>query len=237
MTILEGQAQKEVYHDIKDFYRGFEVSEGTYIPPVRFLRRDDISLNGDKEILQIMLIRHGIPEIRGNGWVTFYEARDFVEAYDTVGVFKINDPPVELRTGEIHHVYCSPLNRARTTAEQLFGEEYPIRYDSSFIEFKNEIIPLPWIRLPLKCWRVTSRLIWMAGLHSGQVRSLPMEKQRTREVARRLDSLARNERRVVLVAHGFFNRYLIRYLKKQGWQHSFDGGYDYTNVQVLTKIE
>jgi hypothetical protein len=43
MTILEGQAQKEVYHDIKDFYRGFEVSEGTYIPPVRFLRRDDIS--------------------------------------------------------------------------------------------------------------------------------------------------------------------------------------------------
>ena len=77
----------------------------------------------------------------------------------------------------------------------------------------------------------------MAGLHSSQVPSLSQQKERSREVAARLDQLAKKEKRVVLVAHGFLNRYIIRYLKKDGWQHSFDGGYDYLNVQVLSKIE
>ena len=237
MPVLNAQAQENLYDDIKKYYKQIEISENTYSPPVKFISQNEIPAIDGRKIFQIMLIRHGVPKIEKKGWVTFYDARDFVEAYDTVEIYEIKKSPVEVRSGEVQHVYSSPLQRAKSTALLLFGEDYEIRYDSSFIEFKNEIIPLPWIRLPLKCWRVSSRLIWMAGLHSSRVRSLPTEKQRTRGVAARLDRLAHYEKRVVLVAHGFFNRYLIRYLKKKGWRHSFDGGFDYTNVQVLTKIE
>jgi len=230
------QAQKEFYEEIIRFYDGFEKSENSYTPSLRFISKKDFHLDNDLEVIQIMLIRHGDPIINTKGWFYFYEASNFVEAYDTVGVYHIDHSPVNIQPGEILHVYSSPLQRARSTAEQLFGDQFDIIYDSSFVEFKNEIIPLPWIRLPLKFWRVSSRLVWMAGLHSSQVPSLSWQKERSREVAGRLDQLAAKEKRVVLVAHGFLNRYTIRYLKKDGWRHSFDGGYDYLNVQVLSKI-
>jgi hypothetical protein len=229
-------AQKEIYDEIKHFYEGFEKTEDSYAPPLRFINSQDIQLENQRELIQIILIRHGDPIIDTKGWFYFYEADDFTEAYDTVGVYYIHHPPVNIQPGEVLHIYSSPLKRARSTAEQLFADRFDILYDSSFVEFKNEIIPLPWIRLPLKFWRVSSRLIWMAGIHSSQVPSLSQQKNRSREVAARLDELARKEKRVVLVAHGFLNRYIIRYLKKEDWQHSFDGGYDYLNVQVLSKI-
>jgi len=229
-------AQNEIYDGIQHFYEGFEKTEDSYAPPIRFINGQDIQLENHQELIQIILIRHGDPIIDTKGWYYFYEASDFTEAYDTVGVYYIDHSPVSIRPGEVPHIYSSPLQRARSTAEQLFSERFDIVYDSSFVEFKNEIIPLPWIRLPLKFWRVSSRLIWMAGLHSPQVPSLSQQKERSRQVAARLDQLAEREKRVVLVAHGFLNRYIIRYLKKDGWQHSFDGGYDYLNVQVLSKI-
>lgn len=231
-----GQGQQKGYEDIKNFYREFKKSEYTYVPPVKFISEDDLQLDEDQEIMQIMLIRHGVPMIKNDGWFSFYDARNFILAYDTVAVYPIQSSPVEIRQEDIQHVYSSPLNRAKTTAQQLFGDRFEIIYDPLFIEFKNEILPLPWIRLPLKTWRVTSRLIWMAGLHSSRVPSLPSEKNRSRVAASRIAKLAGQEKKVVIVAHGFLNRYLIRYLKKEGWHHSFDGGYGYLNVQVLTKI-
>lgn len=233
---IHSPAQKEQYEEIRHFYEGFEKTGDSYTPPLRFINSRDFKLDNRKELMQIILIRHGDPIIDTKGWLYFYEANDFTEAYDTVGVYYIDHSPVSIRPGEVLHVYSSPLQRARSTAEQLFSGQFDIIYDSSFVEFKNEIIPIPWIRLPLKFWRVSSRLIWMAGLHSSQVPSLSQQKERSREVAARLDQLAEREKRVVLVAHGFLNRYIIRYLKKEGWQHSFDGGYDYLNVQVLSKI-
>jgi broad specificity phosphatase PhoE len=233
---FNSQAQKEFYEEIIRFYDGFEKSDNSYNPPLKFINKNDLHLDNNLEVIQIMLIRHGDPIIDTKGWFYFYEASNFVDAYDTVGVYYVDHAPVSIQPGEILHVYCSPLQRAKSTAEQLFGDQFDIIYDSSFVEFKNEIIPLPWIRLPLKFWRVSSRLVWMAGLHSSQVPSLSQQKDRSREVAARLGQLANKEKRVVLVAHGLLNRYIIRYLKKDGWQHSFDGGYGYLNVQVLSKI-
>jgi len=229
-------AQKSTYENVKKFYDSFEKSGDTYDPPVRFINASDFPKGNDIELLQIILIRHAEPKIKRKGWTTFYEAVDLRHAYDTVEVYEISKSPVIVRPDEVKNIRCSPLVRARTTAEQLFETGHHIIYDSTFIEFRNEVIPIPWIKLPLKFWLVTSRLFWMAGLHSDHVPNLSTEKQRARRGMEKLTTWAEEEKRIVLVAHGFLNRYLIRYLKKAGWQHSFDGGYGYANVQVLTKI-
>jgi hypothetical protein len=236
LVALHACAQKDSYEKIVDFYKGTEKEGYRYDPRLRFINHDDIPLSEDKEIIQIMLIRHGIPKIESANWISFYEASNFVFAYDTVEVHEILDIPVDIEPGKIDKIYSSPLMRARSTAEQIFGNEFNILYDSIFREFKNEIVPVRWIRLPLSAWRVSSRIFWMLGLHSKNVPSLKSERERARKAAEKLASLAMKERQVVLVAHGFINRFMIQHLKKQGWQHSYDGGYQYTNVQVLSRI-
>jgi broad specificity phosphatase PhoE len=233
---LQACAQKEAYDEIDDFYKGTDKQGYRYIPQLRFIDENEIPIGEDKKIIQIMLIRHGIPIIDRANWITFYEASNFVTAYDTVEVHEILEVPVDIKPGEIDNIYSSPLMRARSTAEQMFGKEFNIVYDSIFREFKNEIVPIPWIRLPLSVWRVSSRIFWMIGLHSENVPSLKSERKRARKAAEKLASLAREEQKVVLVAHGFINRFIIQHLKKQGWQHSYDGGFEYTNVQVMSKI-
>ena len=233
---LQACAQKEAYDKIKDFYKGTDKQGYRYIPQLRFIDENEIPIGEDKEIIQIMLIRHGIPIIDRANWITFYEASNFVTAYDTVAVYEILDIPVDIKPGEIDKIYSSPLMRARSTAEQMFGDEFNIVYDSIFREFKNEIVPIPWIRLPLSLWRVSSRIFWMIGLHSENVPSLKSERRRARQAAEKLAEAALKEQHVILVAHGFINRFMIQYLKNQGWHHSYDGGFEYTNVQVMSKI-
>jgi hypothetical protein len=236
LRVLTAFGQQDAYDAIDEFYRGTEKEGYRYEPPLRFVDANVIDLPENKEVIQIMLIRHGIPKIDRANWITFYEASNFVMAYDTVEVYEIENIPVDVEPGEIEKVYSSPLRRARSTAEQLFGDEFDIVYDSIFREFKNEIVPIPWIRLPLGFWRVSSRIFWMVGLHSEEVPSLRSERKRAKRAAEKLVVHALEDKHVILVAHGFINRFMIRHLKKSGWHHSYDGGFEYTNVQVLSKI-
>ncbi len=229
-------AQQHGYRDIRQHYQSQQAREPGKDGVISFIDETRVSLDKNQQIYQIILIRHGVPRIKRKGWLSFYGAQAWLEAYDTVEVYPIKTSPVLIDPAQITFVRSSPLPRARSTAEQLFQEDFIINYDPLFIEFRNEIVPLPWIKLPVKWWSLTSRLLWMAGLHSGRVSSFPQEKERARQGAGKLDSIARQEHRVVLVSHGFLNRYLIRYLKKKGWKHSYDGGFGYTNVQVLTLI-
>jgi hypothetical protein len=236
LPVLTACGQQEVYERIDEFYRG-TVKEGyRYDPPLKFIEAGVVDLPENKEIIQIMLIRHGIPIIDRANWITFYEASNFVMAYDTVEVYEIENIPVDIEPGEIERIYSSPLRRASSTAEQIFSDEFDIVYDSIFREFKNEIVPIPWIRLPLGFWRFSSRIFWMMGLHSDEVPSLPSERARAKRAAEKLAAHARKDKYVILVAHGFINRFMIRHLKKEGWHHSYDGGFEYTNVQVMSKI-
>ncbi len=235
--LSEVSAQGNFYRDIKAYYKGIRHQDDRLNKPVTFIDESILDLDPNQELLQIMLIRHGEPRIKRKGWFSFYDAHNYLQAYDTVKVYPIQALPVKFEGGHIKRVYCSPLPRARSTASQLFDKKTEIIYDSVFVEFTNEIIPVPWIRLPLQFWTVSSRLLWMAGLHSDQVPGFPAEKVRAREAGFLLARIAVKDKRTVLVAHGFLNRYIIKYLKRKGWKHSYDGGYGYTNVQVMSKIK
>ena len=222
--------EKKAYSEIKSWYKKSKDKPLTFYP----LNKGD-SLS-ERTILQIILIRHGNPEIDKNGWFGYKAARNYIIAYDTVAVRPFDNPPVILEVNEDVKIFSSCLFRAYDTAMKIFGEEYDINVDSAFIEFQREITPLPLI-LPIKGWTGISRFFWMIGLHSSDIPGFKSEKSRARMDAGILEKAAKEYRKVVLVGHGFLNKYIVRDLKKKGWDHSFNGGNDYLAVQVLTKIE
>jgi len=221
---------KETYSEIKSWYKNNKDKPVTFYPSYIGKTYDDES------VLQIIIIRHGAPEINKNGWFSYKAAKNYIKAYDTVGVSSIKEPPVILEPHEEVKIFSSSLFRAYDTSLKIFHDEDAIYMDSAFIEFQREIIPLPLI-LPIKGWTGISRFFWMIGLHSSAVPSFRSEKSRAAMDAELLGEAAMQHGKVILVAHGFLNKYIIRNLKKNGWDHSYNGGNDYLAVQVLTKIE
>lgn len=210
------------YKENKNQYISFYPSEKDHMP-------------NQKYVLQIILIRHGNPIINTNGWFSYKAAKAYIHTYDTVGVKDFDNSPVKLKTHEDVKIYSSPLFRAYDTSQKIFGSDTEIEVDSSFIEFQREIVPLPLI-LPIKGWTSLSRFFWVIGLHSSDIPNFKTEKSRAEQDANFLDKAARENKKVILVAHGFLNKYIVRYLKRNGWDHSYNGGNDYLAVQVMTKI-
>ena len=189
--------EEEIYKDIRTWYKKNKDQHITFYPSER------IQTLHQKSVHQIILIRHGDPEINRNGWFSYKAARKYVVAYDTVGVKPIGYPPVTIGPHQDVLIYCSPLVRAYDTSQKIFGKDMEIKVDSSFIEFQREVIPLPLI-LPIKGWTSLSRFFWILGLHSSDVPSFKSEKSRAERDADYLDHVAQKEKRVILVAHGFF---------------------------------
>lgn len=229
-SINDESDNKEIYSEIKSWYK---VSKNE---PLTFYQSPSKESREKKLILQIILIRHGKPEINKNGWFGYKAAKNYVIAYDTVGVGKIDKLPVILEPHEEVKIFSSSLFRAYDTSLKIFNEKDTVYADSAFVEFQREIIPLPLI-LPIKGWTGISRFFWMIGLHSSTVASFQTEKSRAKSVSELLDKAAIENRKVILVAHGLLNKYIVRYLKKNGWDHSYDGGNDYLAVQVMSKID
>lgn len=221
---------KNAYSEIRSWYKKNKDK------PLRFYPNNKSESLKKRKILQIILIRHGDPEINRNGWFSYKGARNYIEAYDTVGVRHILKPPVILEPDAEVKIFSSSLFRAYDTALKVFGDDAVLIVDSIFIEFQREITPLPLL-LPIKGWTGLSRFLWMIGLHSNDIPGFRSEKSRVEIAAELLDKAARENKKVILVGHGFLNKYIVSNLKSNGWDHSYDGGNDYLAVQVMTKIE
>lgn len=221
---------KTTYSEIRSWYKRNKDK------PLTFFPSDKKDTRNKRSILQIILIRHGNPEINKNGWFSYKAAKNYIQEYDIVGIEDFEKLPVILESYENVRIYSSALFRAYDTALKIFGDDCVINKDSTFIEFQREITPLPLI-LPIKGWTGISRFFWMIGLHSADIPSFRSEKSRAEQDAEFLEKATLENKKVVLVGHGFLNKYIVRYLKKRGWDHSFNGGNDYLAVQVLTKID
>jgi hypothetical protein len=60
-------------------------------------------------------------------------------------------------------------------------------------------------------------------------------KTRAKIGAELLENDAMENGKTLLVAHGFLNRYLEKYLNKRGWTTVFDGGNDYLSQKLLVR--
>lgn len=182
-----------------------------------FINLEDLSENV-QGLVQIIIVRHGEPAMEKKGWINRDQAIRYTEMYDSVGVYDFDKKPVCLQPQELDTVYTSKLPRAIDTAEKTLGGEFVIQHEARFNEFERKVIKFPNIKLPRKFWSITTRLVWMMGFNHKGIESFSDAKKRARKSALYLDGKARNNGKTLLFAHGFLNKYVKKYLKKEGYR-------------------
>lgn len=218
---------------IKGYYKNAQKFVDDKPLKLSFVQEEMGLIDNFGELQQIMLIRHGEPALNKKGWKNKIGARSFIKAYDSVGIYTPGYIPVMLYDNEVEEIQTSSLERSKHTARLLFGEERSYKHDTIFREFERKIIGLPNIKLPLKFWLINSRIFWFLGMNKKGIESFSSARKRAKRATTKLEGLAKERKKVVLVSHGLLNRYLVKYLKKRGWEVAHDGGKDYLAVWLL----
>ncbi len=176
---------------------------------------------------QIVLIRHGKPDLAKKGWYNRTAAKKYMHDYDSVPVIPFKVMPLCEQTLALDTVFSSNIPRASSTANLMFGGQYEIYEDRRFREFERKIMNFINIKLPLGFWKSFSRGLWLVGLNDKGIESFKEAKQRSEGNADFLIEQAHSKHLVILVAHGFHNKYVMKNLKKTGWEVVRKGGKDY----------
>ncbi len=241
----EKDMQKQIIENLRSKYQ--EINQNTeYVTvkgvPVaqktRFIQPDDGVMENYKDLRQIALVRHGEPDLPKTGKFSYDQAKEYIKHYDSVGIILPDEPFFMLEEDEDVVLYTSTIPRAQATAKYLFGENREAIVSADFREFER-IIGNRRIKmnLPLKYWTTTARIMWMLGLDREGIESFSDARERARKAALVLDNSSQENSKVVLVAHGFLNRFIRKSLEKQGWQVVRDGGDNYFATTILAKID
>lgn len=202
-----------------------------------FIRNSDLNNFEESGIQQIFIFRHGEPALNKKGWKNRKEAIRYTEMYDSVGVYDFEQKPICLREEDIKTVYTSKLPRAINTAEKTFNSSIPLESLALFNEFERKIIKFPNLKLPLKFWSVTTRVVWMMGFNKKGIESFSQAKDRSRRAAFFLNDKAENNTKVILFSHGFLNKYVKKYLKKEGYKAVNLNGQKYLGAYYFYKVK
>lgn len=241
----EKDMQRQIIKNLEEKYKALS-NEAEYVSvngvpvaqKVRFIQPDDEVVPDYSELRQIALVRHGEPDLPKTGKFSYDQAKDYIKHYDSVGIILPDQPFFMLEEDEEVALYTSNIPRAQTTAKYLFGEDREAIVSADFREFER-IIGNRRIKmnLPLKYWTTSARILWMLGLDREGIESFSDARERARKAAKLLDRASQENQKVVLVAHGFLNRFIKNSLEDEGWRVVRDGGDNYFATTILAKIE
>jgi len=140
-----------------------------------------LSLFENENLNQILFIRHGEPNLNKKGWRNRKQAIQYTIDYDASGIIPFERHPLETGVLENDTVFYSPLARARHTAQLLFQDRgFVLEGDSVFREFERKIIPFLNLKLPLKFYLSTTKIVWFIGLNDKCIETVRCAKKRTR---------------------------------------------------------
>lgn len=217
-----GYSQDFSLWDLKEYYKNQEAGELL-----------SIYKNTTSGILQVILIRHGEPNLEKKGWRNRDEAVLFMQDYDSATVVPFSGGPLQLEGIPVDTILHSSLPRASHTAQLAFGESLILVEDSNYREFERKTMKWCNIKMPTRCWTTSSRVLWLLGLNDKNIESFREAKDRAGANAVSLASRARKDGMVILVAHGLHNKYVKKYLRKAGWKLVYDNGNGYLSVKVM----
>lgn len=171
--------------------------------------------------MEISLIRHGKSTHVENSRITYKEFGNWIEKYDSCGVFEENTYPSTTleKIASANIVVTSDLKRSIDSSRLLTkNENIKVISDALFREVE---LPVPFglrgVKLSSNSWAVILRLLWFSG-YSRQCESLIRAKQRAKRASEQLVKYAEEYKTVVLVGHGFFNRLIAEELQRMGWE-------------------
>jgi broad specificity phosphatase PhoE len=227
---------QNLYERLDDNAEFVTIEEIPVVRKTRFLQEEDNLVPEYSHLRQIALIRHGEPDLLKTGRFSFEDAKTYIKNYDSVKIIEPDEPFFMLEPNEDVAFFTSTINRAKSTARYLFGTDQPVEANEDFREFERQIGNRRFkMKLPLKYWTTSARIFWMLGWDNEGIESFSEAKDRARRGAQLLEESAEKHQKVVLVAHGFLNRYIKKNLEKQGWEVLRDGGTNYFATTILGK--
>jgi broad specificity phosphatase PhoE len=165
--------------------------------------------------MRITLLRHGKPTFDLKGSVRAKDLGAIARSYDLSGI--AGAPPIEtvaaIQGGRF--VVCSHLARSIESAKALGFSEIHVT-EPLFCETAIPHFGSGSVSLPVGVWIVVLRILWLFGF-SRNGESLINARKRARHAAERLIELAEEHQNILLVGHGFINRFIAKELKKSGW--------------------
>lgn len=167
--------------------------------------------------MEIVVLRHGKPNIEATGKVNPIEFGEWVENYDKAGVYESDglDEKILDRVNRCNFVVCSHLPRSIESAKRL-GISSPGLVSSDFRECEMPHGEWQYPKLSISAWSLIFRLFQLAGC-SFNSESYKEAKERSIDCANQLAELAHNHGSVLFVGHGALNWLLHKQLLRMGW--------------------
>ena len=168
--------------------------------------------------MEISLIRHGRSTCTENTRMSSENFKEWVRKYDESGVFEEDSYPVKSieKITAANILVTSDLNRSVASMRLL----KPNGSAHSNAIFRETELPIPLtkvVKLKATTWALILRCLWFLG-YSRDCESVGAAKKRAKVAAELLGGDAKKHTSVVLVGHGFFNRFIAQELRKMGWK-------------------
>lgn len=187
----------------------------------------------------IVLVRHGEPALSRRVRLSSPEYRAWWARYEEGGILSGQTPPASLietaRRADV--IYSSTRLRAIETSTAIVGER-SVERDIALIEAPLPPPPLPnFIKFSPKIWGFVARVAWwfFGYTEVEDQETRPQAEARAAAVADRLIAQADEGKKVLVVAHGFFNTVVGIELKKRGWRCVSGRGYRYWTAKQFER--
>ncbi|GAB3832598.1 hypothetical protein [Pontibacter rugosus] len=156
ITSVDAKDKEGLHHTIKAIAAKFEAmgAGASYVTAngkpvaqqVSFLQEEGLTLPVNGNLRQIALIRHGEPDLQKTGKFSYNQARKFAVDYDSVGIVTPDAPFFEIQDPEEVAIFASSINRARATAQYVFGADSQMTVSPVLESLKQ-----PWASIALTC--------------------------------------------------------------------------------------
>ncbi len=168
---------------------------------------------------QIVLARHGRPDLPADlgRAISGREIGRWYRGYDASGIVDAVEPPACLRAAAAAAgcVVASDSRRALETAARL-GVTDKVRVEPALREVGfPESLALP-VRLSPVAWVLIARAMQMLRCCECD-EAVPATRARAAIAVETLSQLADDHGTLVVVGHGWFNRFVARELRRRGW--------------------
>ena len=167
--------------------------------------------------MEIVVLRHGKPNIDSTGKLNPIEFGGWIANYDKAGVCESDSPDGRTieRAKKCNFVVCSHLPRSIESAK-LLGIISPGLVSSEFRECEMPHGTWVYPKLSISAWALIFRLFQIAG-YSFNSESYKEAKERSIACATQLVDLAHNHGSVLFIGHGALNWLLHKQLLRMGW--------------------
>lgn len=192
-------------------------------------------VHSQAEQMKIILIRHGRPTAVPKTLLSPLGFGHWLMDYKKVGIDKSSSPDKKTK-GSVESsklILCSDLTRSIESAK-ILGKSKQYIIDKSYQEVEMPFHSWVFPKLSPTIWVILNRTLWFLG-YSKNCESYSNAKSRSIECAQKLQKLAKKNQSIVLVGHGFMNRFIGRQLLKAGWLGPKRQQSDHWGVNIYLK--